>query len=71
MKWPWPPPTLKDALAIGLVAAFLMVILFASVLYPPANKPAGNEGFGPDWNCKSTGSGEPVCVKKAGSGQSG
>ena len=63
MKWPWPLPTVKDILGFAFVAAIVIFVAFVTVRYPTLHE-TRNEGFGPDWDCTRTGSGEPVCVKK-------
>ena len=66
MKWPWPPLRPKDFLGIAFIVAVLALSVFLMVRYPYFPQKSGNAGFGPDWDCKDTGSGEPVCVKKIG-----
>ncbi len=66
MKWPWPPLRLGDVLGIAFVLAVLVIVVFVMVRYPNFAQQSTNAGFGPDWECKNTGTGEPVCVKKIG-----
>ena len=49
--------------------AILGMFIFLVVGYPKFPQQATNSGFGPDWDCKSTGSGEPVCLKRIDAGK--
>jgi hypothetical protein len=69
MKWPWPPPRLGDVVGIAFVLAILSMLVFVAVGYPKVRQQATNPGFGPDWDCKSTGSGEPVCLRRIDAGR--
>jgi hypothetical protein len=64
MKWPWPPLGLKDFLGIAFVLAILGTLVIISVGYPNFAQQTTNAGFGADWDCTQTGSGEPVCIKR-------
>jgi hypothetical protein len=64
MKWQWPPLQVGDALGIAFVLAILGMFVVLAVGYPNFSRQATNSGFGADWDCTSTGSGEPVCVKR-------
>jgi hypothetical protein len=64
MKWPWPPPRLGDVVGIAFVLAILSMLVFVTIGYPKFSQQGTNAGFGPDWDCKSTGAGEPVCIKR-------
>jgi len=69
MKWPLPPPRLGDVVGVAFVLAILGMFVFVAVRYPKFRQWATNSGFGPDWDCKSTGSGEPVCLKRIDAGK--
>lgn len=65
----WSPPGfsfgLRDVIAIGAVAALLVAVLVASVVYPPSSPGSVTAGFGLDWECTPTpGYGQPICLKK-------
>ena len=64
MKWPWPPPRLGDVVGIAFVLAVLGIFVLLAAGYPKVLATRTNSGFGPDWDCKSTGAGEPVCMKR-------
>jgi hypothetical protein len=52
----------------GDIAAILLLIalLGGAVAYAvfPDRFPLKSSGFGPDWECKNPGHGDPVCIKK-------
>ena len=63
----WPPPRRGDVLAIALMVAIVAVLLVAGIRKPAVSALDGaSHGFGPDMECTSVGSGEPVCVRKPG-----
>jgi hypothetical protein len=66
VKWPWPPLRVGDVLGIAFVLAILGLFVVLTIGYPNFSRQATNSGFGPGWDCTSTGSGEPVCVKRTG-----
>ena len=59
-------PSFRDLLCVLAVVGILGVFFWFAELSPVSN-PAGpgmNFGFGPDWDCKSVGDGDPVCIKR-------
>ena len=63
----WPPPRRGDVLAIALMAAIVLALLVVGARKSALLSLDGsNHGFGPDMECTSVGSGEPVCVRKPG-----
>jgi hypothetical protein len=64
MKWPWPPFGLGDFVGIAIALAVLGIFILLTVGYPKFSQQATNAGFGADWDCTRTGSGEPVCIKR-------
>jgi hypothetical protein len=64
MKWPWPPPRLGDFVGIAFVLAILGMVVFLTVGHTTFLQRGTNAGFGPDWDCTSTGLREPVCIKR-------
>jgi hypothetical protein len=53
-----------DIVGIVLVIAFLGAALFGSLVLPDVARNI-NFGFGPEWDCFSSGYGDPVCVKNS------
>ena len=54
-----------DIAAALLMAALIGTLFVVYVLFPNLGWPfKTNQGFGPDWDCTYTGSGDPVCIKR-------
>jgi hypothetical protein len=65
MRWPWPPLRTGDVTAIILAIALIAsVFIFTTLVKIPNLAPTWNTGFGPEWDCTSVGTGDPVCIKK-------
>jgi hypothetical protein len=50
-----------------VLAALVVASLWYYIEYPGVGPPTtrnANFGFGPDWDCKYVGKGDPICVKK-------
>jgi hypothetical protein len=63
----WPPPRRGDILAVALLGAIVVALLVVGVRKPSLLSLDGaSRGFGPDMECSSVGSGDPVCVRKSG-----
>ena len=63
----WPPPRRGDVLAIALMVAIVAALLVVGVRKSAVSALDGaSHGFGPDTECTSVGSGDPVCVRKPG-----
>ena len=59
-------PSFNEVLCVLAIAAMLSVFFWVAV-WVTNNRPAGpgmNFGFGPEWDCKPVGYGEPVCIKR-------
>jgi hypothetical protein len=68
MSWSWSRPARGDAWAIILLIALVAVFALAAVKYTGWGRATG---FGPEWDCRDVGSGDPVCVKKPAATPSG
>ena len=68
MTWSWSRLARGDALAIILLIAVVAVLALAAVKYPGRGRATG---FGPEWDCRDVGKGDPVCVKKPAAASSG
>ena len=60
--WFWRIRALEPRAWIGiLIAGILTAILIAATMVPYRSP---NFGFGPEWDCRYAGQGDPVCIKK-------
>jgi hypothetical protein len=69
MKWPYLPLSRGDVLGIAFVVAVLGIVAAGFAIYPRNPFQMNNAGFGADWDCTNPGHGEPVCVKRIGTGR--
>jgi hypothetical protein len=58
----WLPAKRGDILAIALALVLLAAAVFGLMFNDPQRKT--NFGFGPEWDCKEQGHGDPVCIKR-------
>ena len=61
MRWPRWYPTRTDILTILFALVAVCLFAFVVVRFPLFRQATG---FGPDWDCKPTLEGDPVCTKK-------
>ena len=59
----WHALSRGTVMSVLVLAAFLVALFFAYARFSTPG-PAGNWGFGPDWECSHPGKGDPVCVKR-------
>ncbi len=59
--WAWLTFHRRDVVAGAVLFAVLAVLGY---FWFPRVEPVAGGGFGPDWQCTSVGSGEPVCIRK-------
>ena len=63
----WPPPRRGGILAIALMVAIVLALLVVGVRKTAVSALNGAaHGFGPDMECSTVGSGDPVCIRKPG-----
>ena len=55
------PSKRSEMTAIALAITFLAAVIAAAIFQ---DKLKTNFGFGPEWDCKPQGYGDPVCVKR-------
>jgi len=57
----WLMSSRREAFAALVLIALVGALAFAFIKYPVGSREAG---FGPEWDCKYVGQGDPVCIKR-------
>ena len=63
LRWlrAWVMSSCRDVVAALVLIALVGILAFAFIKYPAGSREAG---FGPEWDCRYVGQGDPVCVKR-------